>query len=267
MEQVQFEVSAKTARLIGRENISDVDGAIIELIKNSYDADAKCSCILFDMPFPNTPSAISHELATRVFPTEEMAKLLTYYKNDEKQLTKRTNLSAEEEIALSSLLSSHNSIIVIDIGCGMDEATLRTAWMNIGTNDKEDHRVSPSGRIKTGAKGIGRFALDKLSLKTTVYTKSKSDCMKKWQMDWGQFDTAKMLNEVHATLVDYDADFQTIVDSFVGNKVKSIANYEWDSGTIIQLTPTREIWSEAYFKKVNTNLRSMLMCDKEVIEV
>lgn len=28
MEQIQFAVSAKTARLIGRENISDVDGAI-----------------------------------------------------------------------------------------------------------------------------------------------------------------------------------------------------------------------------------------------
>lgn len=33
MGKVQFEVSAKTARLIGRENISDVDGAIVELIK------------------------------------------------------------------------------------------------------------------------------------------------------------------------------------------------------------------------------------------
>lgn len=28
-----FQVSAKTARLIGRENISDVDGAIVELVK------------------------------------------------------------------------------------------------------------------------------------------------------------------------------------------------------------------------------------------
>ena len=33
MGKVQFAVSAKTARLIGRENISDVDGAIIELRK------------------------------------------------------------------------------------------------------------------------------------------------------------------------------------------------------------------------------------------
>ena len=42
MESMVFQVSAKTARLIGRENISDVDGAIIELVKNGYDADAEC---------------------------------------------------------------------------------------------------------------------------------------------------------------------------------------------------------------------------------
>ena len=35
MEKIQFAVSAKTARLIGRENISDVDGAVVELIKNA----------------------------------------------------------------------------------------------------------------------------------------------------------------------------------------------------------------------------------------
>ena len=40
MENINFEVGAKAARLIGRENIADVDGALIELIKNAYDADA-----------------------------------------------------------------------------------------------------------------------------------------------------------------------------------------------------------------------------------
>lgn len=52
MESIQFEVGAKAARLIGRENITDVDGALIELIKNAYDADASCVCVWIDMPFP-----------------------------------------------------------------------------------------------------------------------------------------------------------------------------------------------------------------------
>ena len=55
MQQVEFQVGAKTARLIGRENIADVDGALIELIKNAYDADATCVYVDFFMPFPDIP--------------------------------------------------------------------------------------------------------------------------------------------------------------------------------------------------------------------
>ena len=46
MAKIPFNVSAKTARLIGRENVSKLAGALIELIKNTYDADAK-DCILY----------------------------------------------------------------------------------------------------------------------------------------------------------------------------------------------------------------------------
>ena len=45
MVQIPFTVSARTARLIGQENFANADGAIIELVKNGYDADAK-NCII-----------------------------------------------------------------------------------------------------------------------------------------------------------------------------------------------------------------------------
>lgn len=46
MTKVPFNVDAYTARLIGRENVSKLEGAVVELIKNTYDADATC-CILY----------------------------------------------------------------------------------------------------------------------------------------------------------------------------------------------------------------------------
>lgn len=55
MEKLEFRVGAKAAQLIGRENIAAVDGALIELVKNAYDADAQCVYIQFNMPFPNIP--------------------------------------------------------------------------------------------------------------------------------------------------------------------------------------------------------------------
>src|SRR5690242_6589154 len=44
--EIPFTVSARTARLIGQENFSNAEGAIIELVKNSYDADAIASLII-----------------------------------------------------------------------------------------------------------------------------------------------------------------------------------------------------------------------------
>ena len=46
MSKVYFDVDAYTARLIGRENVSRLEGAVSELVKNTYDADASC-CILY----------------------------------------------------------------------------------------------------------------------------------------------------------------------------------------------------------------------------
>lgn len=39
MAKIPFNVSARTARLIGRENVENTEGALIELVKNCYDAD------------------------------------------------------------------------------------------------------------------------------------------------------------------------------------------------------------------------------------
>ena len=101
--QVPFNVDAFTARLIGRENVSKQDGAILELVKNAYDADASM-CIL-------------------------------YYEE------------------------STGSVYLIDNGSGMTEQVINENWMTIGYSSKKSNYRLPSGRIQTGAKGIGRFAL------------------------------------------------------------------------------------------------------------
>ena len=48
MSQIPFTVSARTAKLIGQENFSNAEGAIIELVKNTYDADSQYCFILFE---------------------------------------------------------------------------------------------------------------------------------------------------------------------------------------------------------------------------
>lgn len=44
--KIPFTASARTAMLIGAENFSNPEGAIIELVKNAYDADSPSCYIL-----------------------------------------------------------------------------------------------------------------------------------------------------------------------------------------------------------------------------
>lgn len=59
--KIPFKVSARTARLIGRENIASSKGAIIELVKNGYDADSKISIVYFDNKFSTILNEINDE--------------------------------------------------------------------------------------------------------------------------------------------------------------------------------------------------------------
>lgn len=114
MSKVYFDVDAYTARLIGRENVSRLEGAVSELVKNTYDADANC-CIL-------------------------------YYEN------------------------STQTLYLADNGCGMTSDIIKKHWMTIGNSSKKKTYLSKKGRIQTGAKGIGRFALDRIGDRCTMYT-------------------------------------------------------------------------------------------------
>lgn len=116
-KKISFNVNAYTARLIGRENVSTLDGAILELVKNTYDADAN-KCIL-------------------------------YY----------------DEI--------ENALYLMDNGTGMTEEIIEKHWMTIGNSSKHTDYITRTGRIQTGAKGIGRFALDRVSDNCIMYTKKQ----------------------------------------------------------------------------------------------
>lgn len=255
---IKFNVSAKTARLIGRENIADVDGAVIELVKNAYDADASCCLVKFNIPFPNINLTYKKSLIKSFLKQDEYESLLEYCIEKNESILKKDNLTIEQESEMEKILFAHNSIIIVDNGIGMTKNILENAWMNIGTDNKEKNYSSEKGRVKTGAKGIGRFALDKLSTATLVYTKNKKDELYKWDLDWEDFDHAKLLSEVTAHLnIENHTTLKDVVYENFAEQKDLLDLYSWDSGTIIVLTPLREQWNERLFKKVINNMRSL----------
>lgn len=276
MAKIQFKISAKAARLIGRENITGVDGAIIELVKNAYDADAECVYLQYNIKYPYLAQSFDYDIITSDLSTDEMdvfTQLYTIEGGAFCKLTKDTYINAhigaskskedlsefynQLELSVQRILFLRNEIILIDNGCGMTKDIVENSWMRIGTSYKETNYVSDKGRIKTGAKGIGRFALDKLSTESTMYTKSKDSKLVKWGIDWEQFSNSKLLNEIDADLGESNEDFLEIVKSFVGEQFDTISAYNWSTGTIIILHPLREAWNDRLFKKVNTCINNL----------
>lgn len=209
MAKVNFDVDAYTARLIGRENVSRLESAVLELVKNTYDADASC-CVL-------------------------------YYEDSTKTL------------------------YLADNGSGMSEAVIKKHWMTIGNSSKKKKFHSDKGRVQTGAKGIGRFALDRIGDKCAMYTKSSNETLE-WRIDWSQFSDGTPLTSVVADLNEVDFD----LNDFIGGAVnphfrKLLRDKVEDTCTVFRISPVRDLWDQKQVKKLRDNLSTLI--PQEISEV
>lgn len=216
MAQIPFSVSARTAQLIGQQNFSTAEGAVIELVKNCYDADAKNSVIVFDN-------------------TDEDA--------------------------------SNHSLLIIDNGDGMTDTVIKDHWMMIGTDNKEDEYETGSGRVKTGAKGIGRFALDRLGEVAEMFTlpKDPQQAASYWKVNWNDFKQKGIsISQVNATLDELpNFNYRNKISDLTGN-FSQLENYisenniEFTKGTVIKISKLREVWSEEEITKLFENLEILV---------
>ncbi len=205
---IEFDVDAYTARLIGRENVSKLEGAVLEIVKNAYDADAKTFCL---------------------------------YYSGEKQC-----------------------IYIMDNGTGMKEEVLRTHWMTIGNSSKRENYLSPGKRVQTGAKGIGRFALDRISDRCRMLTISEAGGLE-WVVDWEDFSDNKKISEVKATIYDTDmklpeyADMAHWKNAAVAEELRK-HGFD-DCGTLFCLEGLHDVWDERTMERLRNHLENLLPPD------
>ena len=203
-KKIPFNVNAYTARLIGRENVSTLDGAILELVKNTYDADAD-KCIL-------------------------------YY--DELE----------------------NALYLMDNGTGMTEEIIEKHWMTIGNSSKHTNYITNNGRIQTGAKGIGRFALDRVSDNCVMYTKNHpNNNIIEWRVNWNNFERVNNLTDVTAEINYLDNNKLSECLSIHNEDLNNIlSKYFVKTGTIFKLTNLREIWNDDLINQIKKSLSSLI---------
>lgn len=215
MEKMKYKISSRATILLGRESVSKVDGAVIELVKNTYDADASICYVCFDI--------------------------------------------------------EHNAIYIVDNGIGMTKETIENYWMMIGTDNKKENFKSSKNRIKSGEKGIGRFALDRLGSKCEMYTKNElSEHLILWKTDWTNFEqSGKTIDEIEADFDYLDKSFDQCIPDFILNNIKKVESkiiendfkdstdqYEIPliTGTVLKISDLRDSWAE---KEINNIINSM----------
>lgn len=217
MTKINYKISARTTMLLGREGVSKADGAMVELIKNTYDADADFCFLCLD--------------------------------------------------------SAGDTIYLFDNGTGMSADTIKQCWMLIGTPNKRNEYCSKRSRIKSGEKGIGRFALDRLGSVCTMYTKTVDNPVLKWYTDWSEFeDTNKTLDEMQADLDEIETSFaDTIpaflrknIEEFVEDKNKELLSVgkkaisPFLSGTLFVINGLRDPWNLDFANKFIAGLGTLL---------
>jgi signal transduction histidine kinase len=149
---------ARLIKTIGEDLISNNIVAIIELVKNSYDANSP----IVEVEFKGI-------------------------------VEKRLEGKKEKRI----IRKEEASIIIFDEGDGMDLDIIEKAWMEPATNFKKKPENENKKRRFTGEKGIGRFASAKLASKLDIYTRKEGDNEIEVNFNWDEFsDEEKYLDEV-----------------------------------------------------------------------
>lgn len=255
MSKKPFKVSARTARLIGRENVSNADGAVIELVKNCYDADSPISILFFDIKYESVPESISTNDYLKIVSGSTTKEILLFEKayslsKEEKSYKLREKLSISLSSKIENYFKNKNKLYIIDSGEGMTEEIIDKYWMTIGTDNKLTDILTPSGRIKAGAKGIGRFALDRLGSTCKMITSPKGKTTGyEWKVNWEEFEKeGASINDINAdfdikTNLDYKKEILKIVDNA---RVKKTINYHdklFKSGTTLVIGDLRDWWN------------------------
>lgn len=139
---------------------------------------------------------------------------------------------------------ANGEIIVTDDGSGMTLGDMKTGWMRVATTDAVVNVKSKRyGRLRTGAKGIGRFACGRLatrlSLNSTANVNGASERVSA-DFDWSAFRAGMNLSDVKTAIA------QELVEG------------ELATGTQLRLTGLVDSWDESDLSELRVELGDLM---------
>ena len=162
-----FDISPQVVFRLGDELITDELQALIELVKNSYDASATTAAIVIDTEAPTRGLKIPVRLATSAPDESEPG--------DSK---KRGNGGSTPDREKAKPQSAVGWLEVRDDGDGMTRKGLEEGWLLISSSEKrrlkERGKTNRLGRTPLGDKGLGRLGVLRLGLQIEIRTRPRA---------------------------------------------------------------------------------------------
>lgn len=196
----QLRIGAHVLVQLGSELVTDVEQAILECVKNAYDADSPGCLIEIESKEENT--LVEHGTGA------QLRRFLTSTDTVKAELCDaKGNLIAKPAVvkddqSVQRRLHCTGRISIEDHGTGMAPAQLLSSWLVISQSGKRKDGSGPKektkgGRTPLGDKGVGRLGSMKLGDVLVVETAtSDSGPIQKAQFRWADCEVAATVDEI-----------------------------------------------------------------------
>lgn len=196
----QLKVGAHVLVQLGSELVTDVEQAILECVKNSYDADAP-GCLV---------EIATRETDTRIEqgPAERLLKFTRPFETVDVTISRVDGMPLErpEEVTAAELvqrrLTYTGRLTIEDHGVGLDPRQLRDSWLVISQSSKRNNeggkkQKTKAGRTPLGDKGLGRLGSMKLGDILLIETATSANVpISTAQFRWTDCETAQTVDEI-----------------------------------------------------------------------
>lgn len=252
-DAVYFKANTRLKDLIGKNLILNDNVAIIELIKNSSDANSPEVLVSFAHADNETLSSET----SRIKNADEL--------EDPKWKDLGSQLDAEDPIVSDSMetpkgidsSTPKSQLIVQDYGEGMSLADFNSKWLNIAFSAKRN-QTHEKGRPYAGEKGVGRFSCDRLGRRLFLYSKKVNEAPLEAKVNWEDFE----LDDIDREIGTIKVIAREITESEYAKKVGHSG-----TGTKLEIRGLRSVWDEDKLRKLKKELERFIIDPEKKFQV
>ena len=196
-ERPELKLSSHVLIQLGSELVTDVEQAILECVKNAYDADSFGCTIDIDTRETGT--------LTELDTADRLARFSDKAENVKASVAPLPG-GADAVPMVERKLHWTGSIVIEDTGEGLTAQQLRTSWLVISGSGKRSEAGTPKtktgkGRTPLGDKGLGRLGTMRLGdiLKVESATATEAPLSAAW-FRWADCRTAATIDQIPVRL-------------------------------------------------------------------